>query len=136
MDPESSDSDVSVTPGENYRTGTSAAVPATVPPQPPKQVLESAGGVQDRLRELSQVEDHNIRKQDFLVAKRRRKDDKIARKREIQDRKIKSIMDARERRDNRVYMRRSREDAAFRMIDQQIEEEEMASSLLQSLESS
>ena len=127
MDPETSDSDVSIVPGDHPRTGSSAAVPATLPPPPPRQALESSGGVQDRLRELSQVEDHNIRKQDVLAAKRRRKDERVARKREVQDRKMKAIMDARQRRDSRIISRRSREDAAFRMIDQQIEEEETVS---------
>lgn len=133
MDPETSDSDVSIVPGDHPRSGSSAAIPATLPPPPPRQALESSGGVQDRLRELSQVEDHNIRKQDLLAAKRRRKDERVARKREIQDRKMKAIMDARQRRDSRIISRRSREDAAFRAIDQQIEEEENVSKLCDAL---
>jgi hypothetical protein len=125
MDPESSGSDVSVTGEDHYRGASPLAVPVQLPPPPPKHILESAENVQTRLRELSQVEDHNIRKQDLLLAKRRRKDDKIVRKREIQDRKYKAIMDARERRDARINARRAREDAAFRAVDDQIEEEEM-----------
>lgn len=129
MDPESSDSDVSTTGDEHYRGASPLAVPAQVPPPPPKHVLESADMVHARLRELNQVEDHNIRKQDTLLAKRRRKDERIARKRDIQDRKIKSIHDARERRDARTNARRAREDAGFKAVDDQMEDEETVSLL-------
>jgi hypothetical protein len=125
MDPESSDSDISRTGEDPYRIASPPAMPVQLPPPPPKHILESADNVQTRLRELTQVEDHNIRKLEMLLAKRRRKDEKIARKREMQDRKIKAIMNARERRDARINSRRAREDAAFRAVDDQIEEEEM-----------
>ena len=132
MDHESSDSDVSVGIDDRNRGGSPVATPVQLPPPPPKHILESTDNVQTRLREISSVEDHNLRKQDTLRAKRRRKDDKIARKRELQDRKIKAIYDARERRDARINTRRAREDAAFRAVDDQIEEEETVSNVLTS----
>ena len=126
MNPESSDSDVSVHGDE--RGASPLAAPAQLSPPPPKHILDSSENVQTRLRELSSVEDHNIRKQEMLHAKRRRKDDKIARKRDMQDRQIKAIMDARARRDSRINTRRAREDAAFRAVDDQLEEEETVGS--------
>ena len=118
MDPESSDSDVSVT--EEDRRASPLAFPMQPPPPPPKHILESADGVQNRLRDLSHVDDHNLRKLELLHAKRKRKDDRTAHKRGIQDRKIKAILDARERRDARLNNRRSREDASFRVVDDQM----------------
>lgn len=127
MDPESSDSDVSVTIGEPYGFNTPLKQPASLPPAPSKHSLESSDGVQARLKELSRVEDHNIKKQELLLAKRRRKDEKIQRKREAQDRKWNAIVAARDRRDARIKARREKEDAAFKKFDDQLEEEETVS---------
>jgi hypothetical protein len=126
MDPESSESDVSVAGDGHYRgAAPPLTTPLQLPPPPPKHVLESTENVETRLRELSHVDEHNFGKLDMLRAKRRRKDERIARKREAQDRKIRAIMDARERRDSRIQTRRAKEDAAFKAVDDQIEEEEM-----------
>ncbi len=130
IDRESSDSDVSVSIEDRNRGASPVATPVQLSPPPPKHILELADNVQARLREINSVEDHNIRKQETLQAKRRRKDDKIARKRESQDRKIKAIYDARQRRDARINTRRAREDAAFRAVDDQIEEEETVSKVV------
>jgi hypothetical protein len=125
MDPESSDSDVSVAGDGHYRNAAPLTTPLQLPPPPPKHVLESTENVETRLRELSHVDEHNFGKLDMLRAKRRRKDERIAQKRDAQDRKIRTIMEARDRRDSRIQARRAKEDAAFKAVDDQIEEEEM-----------
>lgn len=125
LDPESSDSDVSVGGGDEYRALTA---PLPLPPQPSKHALESSDGVQHRLDQLTKVEEMNIRKYDLLKAKRKRKDDRIRQKREIQDRKWAAITDARRRRDLRIQTRRKREDAAFtQFFEHELEDEENVS---------
>lgn len=124
MDPEASDSDVSATGSDTYRASSPPAIPAKVPLATIR--LESSDAVDNRLRELTRVEDRNFAKLERLKAKRQRMDDRTMRKREIQDRKIKAIMDARQRRDNRIAARRAREDAEFKRVDEQLEEEEMS----------
>ncbi|EXJ77257.1 hypothetical protein A1O3_10415 [Capronia epimyces CBS 606.96] len=125
MEPESSDSDVSVGGGDEYRFASPLTAPIPLPPPPSKHALESSDAVQARLDELQRVEEHNIKKYDLLKAKRARKDEKIRRKREIQDKKWSAILDARQRRDTRIQARRGREDAAFsQFFDQELEEEE------------
>lgn len=124
MDPESSDSDVSVGGGDEYRFASPLTAPVPLPAPPSKHALESSDAVSARLDELLRVEEHNIKKYDLLKAKRNRKDDKIRRKREIQDKKMAAIMEARQRRDARIEARRRREDAAFASFDHELEEEE------------
>ncbi|KIX05531.1 uncharacterized protein Z518_06403 [Rhinocladiella mackenziei CBS 650.93] len=125
MDPESSDSDVSVGGGDEYRFASPLTAPIPLPPPPSKQALESSDALQARLDELQRVEEHNFKKYDLLKAKRARKDEKIRRKREIQDKKWAAIIDARQRRDARIEARRKREDAAFsQFFDHELEEEE------------
>ena len=121
MDPEESDSDVSVGGSDAYTTG-NPAEPA--PPGPPKQMLESVDAIHARLGELSHVEDSNIRKQRSLADKRSRKDERIRQRREAQDRKIRAIYNAREKHDARINRRRTQEDGRFKAIDERIEEEE------------
>jgi hypothetical protein len=130
MDPESEHSDVSADEEGSRRGASPLSLPAQLPPPPPKHFLESADNVHTRLREVTQIDDHNSMKHQLLHAKRRRKDDQIMRRREIQDRKIKAIMDARERHDSRIASRRAKEDAAFKAVDEQIEEEETVSGFL------
>ncbi|EXJ83104.1 hypothetical protein A1O1_06722 [Capronia coronata CBS 617.96] len=125
MDPESSDSDVSVGGGDEYRFASPLTAPIPLPPPPSKHALESSDAVQGRLDELQRVEEHNIKKYELLKSKRARKDDKIRRKRELQDKKWAAILEARQRRDGRIEARRKREDAAFsQFFDQELEEEE------------
>ncbi|EXJ54765.1 hypothetical protein A1O7_10106 [Cladophialophora yegresii CBS 114405] len=124
MDPESSDSDVSVGGGDEYRVASPLTAPIPLPPPASKHALESPDAVQARLDELQRVEDHNVKKYDLLRAKRTRKDEKIRRRREVQDQKWAAIMDARRRRDARIEARRRREDAAFSQFDHELEEEE------------
>jgi len=133
MDPESSDSDVSVGGGDEYRFASPLTAPVPLPPPPSKHALESSDAVQARLDELQRVEEHNIKKYDLLKAKRARKDDKIRRKREIQDKKWATITEARQRRDARIEARRKREDAAFsQFFDNELEDEESVCSSIQS----
>jgi hypothetical protein len=128
MDPESSDSDVSVGGGPEYRFANPLTAPAPLPPPPSKHALEQSDAVQARLNELQRVEEHNIKKYDLLKAKRARKDEKIRQKRESQDRKWTAIMEARQRRDARIEARRKREDSAFaRFFEQELDEEESVS---------
>lgn len=127
MDPESSDSDVSVGGGDEYRFASPLTAPVPLPPPPSKHALESSDAVSARLDELLRVEEHNIKKYDLLKAKRNRKDEKIRRKREIQDKKIAAITEARRRRDARIEARRKREDAAFTQFDHELEDEESVS---------
>ena len=82
---------------------------------------------------MSQVKDHNIGKQEMLLARRRHEDDKTARKRETQSRKIEAVMDARERRDVRINTRRTREDAAFQAVEDRMEEEKTVGGSVHSL---
>jgi hypothetical protein len=125
MEPESSDSDVSVGGGEDYRFASPLTAPIPLPPPPSKHALESADAVQARLDELSRVETHNDKKYDLLKAKRQRKDEKIRRRREAQDKKWATILDARQRRDARIAARRKREDAAFtQFFEHDLDEEE------------
>ncbi|KEF58416.1 uncharacterized protein A1O9_06342, partial [Exophiala aquamarina CBS 119918] len=124
MDPESSDSDVSVGGGDEYRFASPLTAPVPLPAPPSKHALESSDAVSARLDELLRVEEHNIKKYDLLKAKRNRKDDKIRRKREAQDKKMAAIMEGRQRRDARIEARRKREDAAFASFDHELEEEE------------
>ncbi|KIW74435.1 hypothetical protein Z517_12375 [Fonsecaea pedrosoi CBS 271.37] len=124
MDPESSDSDVSVGGGDEYRFAGPLTAPIPLPPPASKHALESSDAVQARLDELQRVEDHNVKKYDLLRAKRARKDDKIRRRREFQDKKWALIMEARQRRDARIEARRRREDAAFVQFDHELEDEE------------
>ena len=124
MNPESSDSDVSVGGGDEYRFASPLTAPIPLPPPASKQSLESLEAVQARLDELLRVEDHNVKKYDLLKAKRARKDDKIRRRREIQDRKWTALLEARQRRDARIEARRRREDAAFSQFDHELEDEE------------
>ncbi|KIW62202.1 hypothetical protein, variant [Phialophora macrospora] len=124
MDPESSDSDVSVGGGDEYRVASPLTAPIPLPPPASKHALESSDAVQARLDELQRVEDHNVKKYDLLKAKRTRKDEKIRRRREIQDQKWNAILEARQRRDARIEARRRREDAAFSQFDHELEEEE------------
>jgi len=124
MDPESSDSDVSVVAGDDYHYAHPLTAPAPLPAPPSKHALESSDAVQARLEELTRVEEYNLKKLELLKAKRKRKDDKMRRKREIQDLKIKAIYEARERRDARITARRQREDAAFLKFEQDLDEEE------------
>lgn len=133
MDPESSDSDVSVTGEDRNRKGSPLAALAQLPSPQPRHLLESPENVQTRLRALSQVKDHNIGKQEMLIARRRHEDDKSARKREIQNRRIKAIMDARERRDVRINTRRTGEDAAFQAVEDRMEEEKTVGGSVHSL---
>lgn len=130
MEPESSDSDVSVGGGDEYRFANPLTAPIPLPPPPSKHALESPDAVQGRLDELQRVEEHNIKKYELLKAKRARKDEKIRRRREIQDKKWAAILEARRRRDARIEARRKREDAAFsQFFDQELEEEENVCSL-------
>jgi hypothetical protein len=122
LDPEGSDSDVSVTTGYGYRQPSPPAVPTRIPLAPAR--LDSSDALDGRIRELQMIEDRNASKQKRLRDKRRRMDDKIIQKREAQDRRIKAIYEARQRRDSRIAARRAREDAEFRRIDEQQEEEE------------
>jgi hypothetical protein len=108
MDPESSDSDVSVGGGDDYRFATPLTAPIPLPPPASKHALESSDAVQGRLDELQ----------------RARKDEKIQRRREVQDRKWSAILEARQRRDARIEARRRREDAAFSQFDHDLEDEE------------
>ncbi|KIX94557.1 uncharacterized protein Z520_09603 [Fonsecaea multimorphosa CBS 102226] len=124
MDPESSDSDVSVGGGDEYRFASPLTAPIPLPPPASKHALESPDAVQARLDELQRVEDHNVKKYDLLRAKRARKDEKIRRRRDIQDKKWALIVEARQRRDARIEARRRREDAAFAQFDHELEEEE------------
>ena len=125
MDPESSDSDVSIGGGDEYRFASPLTAPAPLPPPPSKHALEQSDAVQARLDELQRVEEHNIKKYDLLKAKRTRKDEKIRRRREIQEKKWAAIMETRQRRDARIGARRKREDAAFaQFFDHELEEEE------------
>ncbi|ETI20129.1 hypothetical protein G647_08163 [Cladophialophora carrionii CBS 160.54] len=124
MDPESSDSDVSVGGGDEYRLASPLTAPIPLPPPASKHALESPDAVQARLDELQRVEDHNVKKYDLLRAKRSRKDEKIRRRREFQDQKWAAIIEARRRRDARIEARRRREDAAFSQFDHELEEEE------------
>lgn len=124
MDPEASDSDVSVVGSETYRPASPPGTPVKVPLASIR--LESSDAVDSRLRDLNRVEDRNFAKLRLLKAKRQRMDDRIMQKREIQDRKWKAILDARQRRDNRIGARRAREDAEFKRVDEQLEEEEMS----------
>ncbi|EXJ57818.1 uncharacterized protein A1O5_12376 [Cladophialophora psammophila CBS 110553] len=124
MDPESSDSDVSVDRGDDFRFTGPLTAPIPLPAPASKHALESSDAVQARLDELQRVEDHNVKKFDLLRAKRARKDDKIRRKRETQDRKWALIMEARQRRDARIEARRRREDMAFAQFDHDLEDEE------------
>ncbi|OAP55517.1 hypothetical protein AYL99_10490 [Fonsecaea erecta] len=125
MDPESSDSDVSVSASEEYRHTGPLTAPIPLPPPASKHALESSDAVQARLDELQRVEDHNVKKYDLLRAKRARKDEKIRRRREYQDKKWSLIMEARQRRDARIEARRRREDAAFaQFFDRDLEDEE------------
>jgi hypothetical protein len=124
MDPESSDSDVSVGGGDDYRFATPLTAPIPLPPPASKHALESSDAVQGRLDELQRVEDHNVKKYELLRAKRARKDEKIQRRREVQDRKWSAILEARQRRDARIEARRRREDAAFSQFDHDLEDEE------------
>lgn len=126
MEPESSDSDVSVGGSDEYRALTA---PLPLPPQPSKHALESSDGVQHRLDQLSKVEEMNIRKYDILKAKRKRKDERIRHKRDLQDRKWAAITEARRRRDARIESRRKREDAAFtQFFEHDLEDEETVAS--------
>ena len=122
MDAEASDSDVSTTGNDMRRPPSPLGMPVKIPP--PSSRLDSSDAVDNRLRELSRIDDRNVAKVERLRAKRKRMDDEIARKREAQDRKIKEIMDARQRRNERIAARRAREDAEFRRVDDQVEEEE------------
>ncbi|KIW13869.1 hypothetical protein PV08_06650 [Exophiala spinifera] len=125
MDPESSDSDVSVGGGDEYRYASPLTAPIPLPAPPSKHALESADAVQARLDELSRVETNNEKKYSLLKAKRQRKDDKIRRKREAQDKKWLAITEARKRRDARIAARRKREDAAFtQFFEHDLDEEE------------
>lgn len=124
MNPESSDSDVSVGGGDEYRFASPLTAPIPLPPPPSKHALESSDAVQARLDDLQRIEDHNVKKYDLLRAKRARKDEKIRRNREIQDQKWNLIVEARQRRDSRIAVRRRREDAAFVQFDHDLEEEE------------
>lgn len=124
MDPESSDSDVSMGGGEEYRFASPLTAPIPLPPPASKHALESSDAVQARLDELQRVEEHNIKKYELLKAKRSRKDEKILRRREIQDKKWAAIVEARQRRNDRIEARRKREDAAFSQFDHELEEEE------------
>ncbi|OQU99796.1 hypothetical protein CLAIMM_05377 [Cladophialophora immunda] len=124
MDPESSDSDVSVGGGDDYRFASPLTAPIPLPPPASKHALESPDAVQARLDELQRVEDHNVKKYEMLKSKRTRKDEKIRRRREIQDKKWALIMEARQRRDARIEARRKREDAAFAQFDHELEDEE------------
>ncbi|KAL2408295.1 hypothetical protein ABEF93_000929 [Exophiala dermatitidis] len=125
MEPESSDSDVSVGGGDEYRFASPLTAPIPLPPPPSRHALESSDAIQARLDELARVEEHNIKKYELLKAKRARKDDKIRRKREIQDQKWAAIVEARQRRDARIDARRTREDTAFsQFFDHELEEEE------------
>lgn len=124
MEPESSDSDVSVGGGDEYRFASPLTAPIPMPPPASKHALESPDAVQARLNELQRVEDHNVKKNDLLKAKRNRKDEKIRGRREFQDKKWAAILEARQRRDARIDARRRREDAAFSQFDHELEEEE------------
>lgn len=125
MDIESSDSDVSVGGGDEYRFASPLTAPIPLPPPPSKHALESTDAVQARLNDLQRVEEHNIKKYDLLKAKRARKDEKIRRKREIQDKKWAAIVEARQRRDARIAARRKREDAAFaQFFEHDLDDEE------------
>jgi hypothetical protein len=130
MDPESSDSDVSVGGGDEYRFANQSTAPLPLPPPPSKHALESPEAIQGRLDELQHADDHNAKKIELLRAKRFRKDDRIRRKREIQDRKWHAIFEARNRRDARIDARRRREDAAFAHFDQELEAEESVRNLI------
>ncbi|KAJ9603059.1 hypothetical protein H2200_012354 [Cladophialophora chaetospira] len=124
MDPESSDSDVSVDGGDDYRFASPLTAPIPLPPPASKHALESPDAVQARIEELQRVEDHNVKKYDLLRAKRTRKDEKIRRRREIQDRRWAALVEARHRRDARIEARRKREDAAFSQFDHELEEQD------------
>lgn len=124
MDAEPSDSDVSVTAIDVHRGGSPPTVPVKIPLSAVR--LESSDAVDNRLREVTRVEDRNFSKFERLKEKRKRMDEAIVRKRDIQDRKIRTIYDARQRRDARIGARRAREDAEFRRVDDQLEEEEMS----------
>jgi hypothetical protein len=124
MDPESSDSDVSVGGGDEYRFASPLTAPIPLPRPASKHALESSDAVQARLDELQRVDDHNVKKYNLLKAKRARKDDKIRRRREIQDKKWNAIQEARQRKDARIQARRRREDAAFTQFDHELEDEE------------
>ncbi|KAK6385844.1 hypothetical protein LTS17_001416 [Exophiala oligosperma] len=125
MDPESSDSDVSIGGGDEYRYASPLTAPIPLPPPPSKHALESADAVQARLDELSRVETNNEKKYSLLKAKRQRKDEKIRRKREAQDKKWLAITEARKRRDARIAARRKREDAAFtQFFEHDLDDEE------------
>ncbi len=127
MEAESSDSDVSVGGGDEYRFASPLTAPIPMPPPASKHALESPDAVRGRLDELQRVEDHNVKKNDLLKAKRNRKDEKIRQRRSIQDKKWAAIMEARQRRDARIEARRRREDAAFSQFDHELEEEENVS---------
>jgi hypothetical protein len=125
MEVESSDSDVSVGGGDEYRFASPLTAPIPLPPPPSKHALESSDAVQARLNDLQRVEEHNIKKYDLLKAKRARKDEKIRRKRDIQDKKWAAIVEARQRRDARIGVRRKREDAAFaQFFEHDLDDEE------------
>lgn len=121
MDPESEDSDVSITDGDY---GASFSFPINLPPAPSKPSLENVDTITAHLKELERVEAHNVRKHERLKEKRARKDAKITRKRAAQDEKIKMIMDARARRDSRINQRRQRENIAFQRFYEDLDEEE------------
>ena len=123
MDPEESDSGVSVIGSDALFTG-NPAEPAL--PGPSKQPLESADAIDARLRELSHVEDSNIRKQKSLREKRRRKDERVQQRRDVQDRKWRTVLDARDRHEQRTKRRRDDEDLRYRAAEEQIEQEETA----------
>lgn len=121
MDPESEDSDVSITDGDY---SSSFSFPINLPPAPSKPALENQDTVTAHLKELERVEAHNVRKHERLKEKRLRKDERIARKRAAQDEKIKAIMEARTRRDSRINLRRQRENIAFQRFYEDLDEEE------------
>ena len=124
MNPESSDSDVSVGGGDEYRFAGPLTAPMPLPHSASKHALELPDAVQGRLDDLQRVDDHNAKKYNLLKAKRARKDDNIRQRREIQDRKWNAILEARQRRDGRINARRTREDAAFSNFDQELDKEE------------
>lgn len=121
MDPESEDSDVSVTDGDY---SSSFSFPINLPPAPSKSSLENQDTITAHLKELERVEAHNVSKHGRLKEKRARKDARIAQKRAAQDEKIKLIMDARARHDSRINQRRQRENIAFQRFYEDLDEEE------------
>lgn len=125
LDPESEDSDVSITEGDY---GVVSPFPVGLPQTPSKHQLDNAQTIDAHLSELTRVEDFNIKKHNRLKEKRARKDERVLRKRAIQDEKIRGIMDARQRRDAKTALRREREDIAFQRFYETLEEEESVSS--------